>query len=252
MALQHSSPLFPLALLAGLLCGGCERESNPDSTTENAQTRQPDRSPVVRNGDAYSSDRNAWRERLRGSAGQAGMDDVGLRYHEVLTAASPAEHERLRALGFPSVDELQRLSALSAVELQARIDAGDKGALWYLTDQVAAGVRALQVARSKGVLPAGISEMDVGSASLDAMGLARQTLRGVESPFGAYVYGQAMGATSYPPNNEAIAASYLVAAERGDWRAEALYQDYVADHPGLRTDMVDSHRRIMETLMRTR
>ena len=240
--------MFAIVGVLGLF-SACQAEPSPASTVGEV-TESASSPPRKARAPKSNSDLAAWRDRIRQSGEQSKGADIAQRYGDVLKAANATEQARLAMLGFPTVDELKRLSSLSSTELQARIDAGDKRALWYLTDQLSAGLRALQVARAQDQLPVGISEMDVGRATLDVMDLARQTLRGVDGPFGAYVYGQAMGSTTYPPNSEAIAASFGIAGERGDWRSENLYQSYVASHPGLDTSAVESHRRMMATLMR--
>lgn len=237
------SVVFVLAI-----CGCGRDEGSRDSTgaTKTAPSSSiPSRS--VQGSDIRSVDRDALRTRIVGF--NRNPNGFQQRYADVLKAANAAEQERLVALGFPTDADLKRLSALSVEDLQTRVKAGDKAALWYLTDSLSAGVRGLQATRSPEGYAGGITDADMISATTDILNLGGQTLREIQGPFGAYVYGQSLASATYPPSEEAIAAAYQIAGERGDWRANELYSAYVEAHPGLNLERVQTLQHSMRQVL---
>lgn len=149
---------------------------------------------------------------------------INARYFGALAFQDATERKRLLELGFPSAEDILAASKLTDGELKTRADGGDELAQMLLVDRLLAQA---EQARASG------DQSSFKAIAARAMFEASMLIPRTQSPFGAYLDGRANWqlVPGRPP--EVMAASLMVAADLGDWRAKTWLKQFERENPGL-------------------
>lgn len=148
------------------------------------------------------------------------------RYFGALAYNDATEKKRLEDLGFPTPEQVLEAARLSDAELKAKADAGDVQAEMLLVDRLLSQAEAAKVNKDK-------DPTAFENAAMKAMAAASMLIPRTKSPFGPYLDGRANWLLRPNISPETMAASLMVAADLGDWRAKSKLQQFQRQNPGM-------------------
>jgi hypothetical protein len=154
------------------------------------------------------------------------LQAINRRYFGALAFQDAGERRRLRDLGFPTLEQILEASRLSDQALEARAHDGGEQMEMLFVDRLL--VRA-EAARANGSTDPKAYE----AAAMRAMVAAGRLVPRSRSPFAAYLDGRTNWKLRPEMPAEMMAASLMVAAGLGDWRATTSLRQFQRQNPGL-------------------
>lgn len=158
------------------------------------------------------------------------LEDVNGRYYGALDFSSNEEQRRLVQQGFPMPEEWLAARDLPDAELERLAMSGSAKAQMFFIDRVSERIGPVLAVRGLDQSPA---DKAIYHQFVQASTMAGMLIRNTGSPFAAYLHGRLLSSGTSGHQMEPIAASFQVARELGDLRADAFQSAFFAGHPGL-------------------
>jgi len=179
---------------------------------------------------------------LRGESWNEVLDKLPVSQREVLQNRNAAyfgslefsdaeEWKSMARQGFPLPEDWIDASTMSNDELKRMAERGSAKARMLYADRV--------IEEAIGHLPVRQHNAEAydrgpgGTAAIQAYIEVGRLVDSTSSPFAAYVGGRLQYSLDLPTSPEVIAGAMFAASQRGDARAGALLERFVADNPGM-------------------
>lgn len=161
---------------------------------------------------------------------RAYLETVNGRYYGALAFASEQEQRELTAQGFPMPEEWLAARDTPDAELERQAIAGNQKARMFHIDRVSERVAPVLTVRGFENTP---GDQELFRQFVDATAMVANLLHDTRSPFAAYLAGRIVSSGTLGGQPEAIAASFQLARELGDPRADSFRDAFLDQHPGM-------------------
>lgn len=161
---------------------------------------------------------------------RAYLEAVNGRYYGALAFANEQEQRELIALGFPMPEEWLAARDTPDAELERLAIAGNQKARMFHIDRVSERVAPVLTVRGFENTP---GDQELFRQFVDATAMVANLLHDTRSPFVAYLAGRVVSSGTLGGQPEAIAASFQLARELGDPRADSFRDAFLDQHPGM-------------------
>lgn len=161
---------------------------------------------------------------------RAYLETVNGRYYGALAFASEQEQRELTAQGFPMPEEWLAARDTPDAELERQAIAGYQKARMFHIDRVSERVAPVLTVRGFENTP---GDQELFRQFVDATAMVANLLHDTRSPFAAYLAGRIVSSGTLGGQPEAIAASFQLARELGDPRADSFRDAFLDQHPGM-------------------
>ena len=161
---------------------------------------------------------------------RAYLETINGRYYGALVFANEQEQRELIALGFPMPEEWLAARDTPDAELERQAIAGNQKARMFHTDRVSERVAPVLTVRGFENTP---GDQELFRQFVDATAMVANLLHDTRSPFAAYLAGRIVSSGTLGGQPEAIAASFQLARELGDPRADSFRDTFLDQHPGM-------------------
>lgn len=158
------------------------------------------------------------------------MKAINDRYYGALEFANEQEQRELTAQGFPMPEEWLAARDTPDAELERQAIAGNQKARMFHIDRVSERVAPVLTVRGFENTP---GDQELFRQFVDATAMVANLLHDTRSPFAAYLAGRVVSSGTLGGQPEAIAASFQLARELGDPRADSFRDAFLDQHPGM-------------------
>ncbi len=161
---------------------------------------------------------------------RAYLETINGRYYGALVFANEQEQRELIALGFPMPEEWLAARDTPDAELERLATGGNRKARMFHIDRVSERVAPVLTVRGFENTP---DDQELFRQFVGATAMVANLLHDTRSPFVAYLAGRVVSSGTLGGQPEAIAASFQLARELGDPRADSFRDAFLDQHPGM-------------------
>lgn len=159
------------------------------------------------------------------------LQDRNAAYFGSLEFSDAEEWKTMARQGFPLPEDWIDASTMSSDELKRMAERGStKARMLYADRMIDEAIGHLPVRQRD---PGAYDHGPGGAAAIQAYIEVGRLVDSTSSPFASYVGGRLRYSLDVPASREAIAGAMFAASQRGDARAAAMLERFVADNPGM-------------------